>query len=269
MRLSGLDRFIYLTDMFKIIESCSADLFAIDPQKGIQFWEINKCLLNYVNAVYSLKEYVNNYAPPLKSVTESYYNLMGWYRFICDYRNRIIHQTAIIKDFSPKSGNIYIDLDELIQIQSGVINESSDKHKHNAERFLTILKKQVNTSTVIDDRHYLDMKSIIRKADAEIEKMKNEVLKYAFNNSISAILNWLLTLIYWKNNIEQYVFIINEDTMDCFEPNSAIESFVYYILEVLRPEDSVVKLIQETLLERKYTFFFEGMKPTSKVFAVK
>ena len=99
LRLAELDRFMYLVDMFRIIEDCAKDFLSIEASKNIQFWKINKFLLNYVNAVYSLKEYVNSYVPLLKKVTERYYQSEDWYRFICDYRNRIIHQTAIFKDY--------------------------------------------------------------------------------------------------------------------------------------------------------------------------
>lgn len=265
-KLAGLDRFMYLADMFKIIEDCSHDFLSFETTQDIQFWKINKHLLNYVNAVYSLKEYVNSYAPPLTKVTEKYYQSEDWYRFICDYRNRIIHQSAIIKDVSPKSGDIFINLDELIQIQSKVVSESKDNHKANAERFKTVLEGLLTSSLAIEGQRYLSMKSIIQKADMEIKSMKDEVLKYAYNKGVAPILLWLLSLVHWENGVEQYVFIVDKDTRDCFEPNYALESFILYIIASLGVESDVCKDIRELLENNRYNHFFETGTSTAKVF---
>ncbi len=265
-KLAGLDRFIYLVDMFRIIEDCSNDFLSIDAAEGIQFWRINKYLLNYVNAVYSLKEYVNSYAPPLKRVTERYYQSEDWYRFICDYRNRIIHQSAIIKDYSPKSGNIYVNLDELIQIQSRVVDESAERHKENAERFKKKLEELKQSANTIESQHFLSMKTIIMKASNEIEAMKGEVLKYAFEKGVSPIISWMLSFVVWKDTNEQYVFIVNKETKDCFEPNYAMESFILCMIEALGCNNSICQAIHAHLKEKHYDFFFERMIPTDEIF---
>lgn len=265
-KLIGLDRFIYLADMFRIIEDCSHDFLSVDTKLSIQFWKINKFLLNYVNAVYSLKEYVNCYAPPLKKVTEKYYQSEDWYRFICDYRNRIIHQSAIIKDVSPKSGDVFVNLDELIQIQSHVISETKDNHKPNAERFKSVLEGLIASSKVIEGQHFLSMKSIIGNANTEISMMKEEVLEYAYEKGVLPILSWLLSLVYWKDGSEQYVFIVNKETGDCFEPNYAMESFILYMLTSLGHESCVCKKIHKLLEEKGYNYFFERCKSTNDVF---
>lgn len=64
--LNALDRFIYLTDMYRIITSCASDFLQLQGGEETEFWQINKCFLNYLNAVYSYKEFVNSYDPPLK-----------------------------------------------------------------------------------------------------------------------------------------------------------------------------------------------------------
>lgn len=265
-KLAGLDRFMYLVDMFRIIEDCSNDFLSVEASGNIQFWKINKLLLNYVNAVYSLKEYVNSYAPPLKKVTERYYQSEDWYRFICDYRNRIIHQSAIIKDVSPKSGDVYVNLDELIEIQRKVVNESNERHKENAERFKENLIQLRQSANVIDGQHFLSMKTIIKNASDEITNMKEEVLKYAFNKGVKPVISWLLSLVEWKNDVEQYVFVVNKETHDCFEPNYAMESFILYMIGALGRGNPICQAIYEKLTEKHYDYFFESNCRTNEIF---
>lgn len=125
--LIALDRFMYLLDMFQIIKSCAAYLAELPAGEEFPFWQVNKALINYLNAVYSYKEYINSYDPPLKTITDGYYYNRKWYRFVCDYRNRVIHQSTIIKDRSTKSGDVFINLDEIISIQSEIIQELEKK----------------------------------------------------------------------------------------------------------------------------------------------
>lgn len=122
-RIKALDRFTFLADMFRIVKSCSQDFMDLPNGDDIEFWEINKTLLNYLNSVYSYKEYVNSYDPPLKEITDGYYYNQKWYRFVCDYRNRVIHQSTILRDRSTQTGDVFIDLDDIISIQQGVIDE--------------------------------------------------------------------------------------------------------------------------------------------------
>lgn len=70
-KLRILDRYMFLVDTYAIIMDCSSDLKAIMPQSEDAFWKVNKYLLNYVNAVYCYHEFVNNYDPPLKIITEN------------------------------------------------------------------------------------------------------------------------------------------------------------------------------------------------------
>jgi negative regulator of replication initiation len=49
--LKALDRFMYLADMFRIVRSCSFDLQELHGGDDIEFWMINKTLINYLNAV--------------------------------------------------------------------------------------------------------------------------------------------------------------------------------------------------------------------------
>ena len=123
--LNALNRFLYLTDMHRIIVSCASDFLNLQGGEEVEFWQINKYFLNYLNAVYSYKEFVNSYDPPLKEITDGYYYKRRWYRFICDYRNRVIHQSTIIKDRSNETGDVFINIDEIIEIQDGIVKKSA------------------------------------------------------------------------------------------------------------------------------------------------
>lgn len=114
-KLKTLDKFLFLVDMHTIIDSCAKDFLEITIDDFDEFWKINKRLLNFVNAVYGYKEYVNSYEPSLKSITEKYYNMKKWYRFLCDFRNYIIHQSIIIKD----AFKVLIDDDVMLRIFGG------------------------------------------------------------------------------------------------------------------------------------------------------
>ena len=115
--LNALNRFLYLTDMHRIIVSCASDFLHLQGGEEVEFWQINKYFLNYLNAVYSYKEFVNSYDPPLKEITDGYYYKRRWYRFICDYRNRVIHQSTIIKDRSNETGDVFINIDEIMIVR--------------------------------------------------------------------------------------------------------------------------------------------------------
>ena len=95
-RLESLNRFMYLIDMFRVIKSCTDDMQDIPCGEDVEFWTINKYLLSYLNAVYSYREFVCSYIPSLKAIHNEFYFGKKWYRFVCDYRNRVIHQSTLI-----------------------------------------------------------------------------------------------------------------------------------------------------------------------------
>jgi hypothetical protein len=108
-----LENYIYLIDMFKIIHSC-ADLLSLNTMDK-DYWKVNKALLNYVNAIYSFKELADGFVPPISFITEKYYQKEKWYRFVCDFRNSVTHESVISKDYDKDEA--YVMLDKLIDIQ--------------------------------------------------------------------------------------------------------------------------------------------------------
>lgn len=264
-KLKILDRYMLLVDTYAIVIDCSSDLQVIIPQSEDAFWKVNKCLLNYVNAVYCYHEFVNSYDPPLKVITDKYYNEENgkfWYRFVCDYRNRIIHQSVILRDFDPGNGDVFIDLDELIEEQNKIISDTSKKPKEisNARRFLRKIKTLANTPhRVRDERRLWSMKVVAKSTDQEITDMSNEVLLHAFRKAILPVFEWLLFLVHSEDGIPKYTFIINKDFKDSeLEPNHSLEWFIKKVVRSLGKNNNVCQEMRELLISRGYTHFYNG-----------
>ncbi len=102
--LKKLDCFVYYAQLFQIVRSCKEELVSFSIWKKNDFWMANKYLLNYVNAVYSFREYTKDgvYSDhkTMVDIDKQYYERYKWYTFICNYRNRITHQSALIKDYA-------------------------------------------------------------------------------------------------------------------------------------------------------------------------
>ena len=259
----NLDRYMFLVDAYAIIMDCSSDLKAIKPQSDDPFWKVNKYLLNYVNAVYCYHEFVNNYDPPLKIITDKYYKEEGgnfWYRFVCDYRNRIVHQSVILKDYNPGNGDVFIDLDELIEGQQKIILDISKnaKEKDNARRFnrkITTLANEPHW--VRDERRFFSMKEVALLADGEMTEMSNEILYHAFNKSIYPIFQWLLSLVHLEGGNPKYTFIVNKEAINNeLEPNLSLEWGFKMIVRRLGKNNSVYREMRELFISRGYRHFF-------------
>ena len=271
--LTSLDRFIFLVDMYRIVRSCTADLLDLKGGQDTDFWYINKILINYLNAVFSYKEYVNSYEPPLKEITDDYYYNQKWYRFVCDYRNRVIHQSTIIRDRSVKTGDIFIDIDDMIRTQNEVlaslIADSAPKESSikNAKRFLAELESLLpkNPAEAKGDKHFRSMKEIANQADQELLAMHEKVLWYAYRNGVLPAISWLLSKTFKDAGQYKYTFIVNEewiyipDKQDtaCFEPNFSLESFYRYLLQALGKENSICRAIKNILNADGYRYVYE------------
>ncbi|MCI9488750.1 MAG: hypothetical protein HFG97_01810 [Dorea sp.] len=258
-KLKDLDRFIFLVDMHTIIESCAEDLKNIAIDDFDMFWKVNKRLLNYVNAVYGYKEYVNNYDPPLSVITESHYKQRKWYRFICDFRNYIIHQSIIIKDYRPADADIFINIEEIIDILAAYPypNGWQRQNAENFSKWLEILKAD---SVPIKDSHYLSMKYIVKQVNEELSEMKEDVFRYAFDKRIKPALQWLISLMPKENGIYQYTFVVNKENLpnDVWEPNYALEDFVRRIIKYLGSDNQICKELFAMLQHEGYDYFYDG-----------
>lgn len=208
-KLKTLDKFLFLVDMHTIIDSCAKDFLEITIDDFDEFWKINKRLLNFVNAVYGYKEYVNSYEPSLKSITEKYYNMKKWYRFLCDFRNYIIHQSIIIKDYRPSDGDVFINIGEVVSLLSEY-DYPNDRYRRNAEEFTKWLECFKDDSLEIKDDIFLSMKNVTSLVVDEMSQMKNDVLLYAYRKSIQPSIEWLIKQIPIIDGKFQYVFVVDK-----------------------------------------------------------
>lgn len=258
-KLKDLDKFHFLIDMHIIIDSCGSDLLSITIDDFDEFWKINKRLLNFVNAVYSYKEYVNSYKPSLKSITEKYYNQRRWYRFLCDFRNYIVHQSIIIKDYRPSNGDVFINMEEVAKLLSEY-EYPKDRQRRNAEDFTKWLESFKEESLEIKDDHFLSMKNVTSLVLNEIRQMKDEVLMYAFEKSIKPSIMWLLDLIPKKEGMFKYAFIVDKSRLpeSVREPNYSLEDFVGKMIKSLGADSIVCKELIKLLDNEGYSFFYDG-----------
>lgn len=258
-KIQSLDKFEYLINMFLIIESCTIDLVNVSITTTDEFWRINKVLLNYVNAVYSYKEFINGSFPSLKIITEDYYENKKWYRFICDYRNRVIHQSTVIKDYNPGSNDIYVNLDEMIEVQKSLIFEKGIKRK-SGEKFIAVLSSMKDEADLIDGKNYISMKYIATKAEDEIIAMRDKVLMYAYKEEIKGILEWLISFMPIVNGVHQYVYIVDKKRLPdaVYEPNFTLEDYVSHVIVSLGVDHIIFKEIVKLLKNNKYDYFYDG-----------
>lgn len=264
-KLKILDRYMYLIDTYSIIMDCSCDLQNITPKSEDAFWRVNKYLLNYVNAVYCYREFVNSYDPPLNAITDKYYkdeNGRFWYRFVCDYRNRVIHQSVILRDFAPGDGDVFIDLDELINEQNRIIEDKtkSSKEVKNARRFLDKIQRLANAPHRIRENHrFYSMKKVAEYTDHEITDMNNEILLEALRNAVIPVFEWLLSLMYHDGHIYKYTFIVNKEIRGSeLEPNYSLEWYFRKIIRGLGRNNDVVREIWKLLSSKGYEYFYNG-----------
>ena len=257
--LEKLDKFVYLIDMYKIIEDCAADLENVHIDNKYEFWKANKCLLNYVNAVFSFKEFIRHNKPSVECISEPYWEKRGWYKNTCELRNRIIHQSTIIKDYHLRSGKIYINLDELIETQQEVMKTLKNKKREDAEAFVKYLEDIRNKSEDIDGQYYLEMKYIAKQTNYEIKEMFQGIIDFLYESQIKGILEKLMAMIWWEKGINQYVFIVDDENQprSYYEPNITLEHFKLYIQHRLGLDNNVTKKIVEFFAQNNYKIFYD------------
>lgn len=274
-----LDRFLYLVDTYIIIEDCTRDLLANMPQSSDTFWKSNKCLLNYVNAVFCYREFVNSYNPSLTDITDKYYDEKDghkWYRFICDYRNRIVHQSVIVKDYIRSAGELLVDLDDLIKCQDTAINDlqqdfnATPKNQHgkrnriqgklaNAKRFKSRIEElAANPHYEKDGHRYYYLKTIARLGDTEISEMNDKVLDFAYEGAVLPVLCEILDMVQYEFDGQAQYTIIRRDVGkdEWASPNDTIEWYFRHLLLRLTPEHSICQKMKALLEERRYLYIY-------------
>lgn len=254
-KLTCLDKCMFLVDMYTIIESCGAELLSICIVED-EFWKINKCLLNFVNAIYAYKEYLSNYEPSLESITSKYYNKKTWYRFICDFRNYIIHQSLIIKEYRPFDGEIFVNIEE---IKESLIKYEYTKEwqKRKADDFVKWIETFKPDASIIEEKHFYSMKKITTLVLKEIKQMKKEILSYIYRKSIKSTVEWLIEKIIKVEGVFKYTFIVDKISQSVYEPNYALENFVKRMYKTLGEEFGLCQELKIQLNCKGYLSFYD------------
>lgn len=249
-----LENYIYLIDMFKIIESCSEDLISANTM-DIDYWKVNKVLLNYVNSIYSFKELADGFVPEISVITEKYYRQEKWYRFVCDFRNSVIHESVISQDYN--KDDAYVLLDKLIDIQQKRRVNTPSKEQ-NRIRQITFLEAMKKDALEHSGKYYYGIKRMCRDVSAEMQELKLEVLMYAYDNSICPILSWLFDIMYKEDSEYRYVFIVDKSigAESVCEPNFLIEDFYLKMKHSLGEENEVFCKIRSLFEDMEYNHFF-------------
>lgn len=261
--LSKLNRFVYLIDAYTIVKDSSFNLTSVRAQDNFEFWKVNQCLLNYLNAVFCYHEYINHYKPSLDNIANQYWYIEHgkyWFRFVCEYRDRVVHQSIIIKDYDRRNGILYVNLDELVLAQEHIIEtEKRKKYKERAQRFLDLIIKLRNSAYVgKNGQHYYRMSEIVSYADQEIEEMSQKVFIVTYRHEIKITLDQLLNLVHFEDEENKPTYIVDSDNNECiFEPTAAIEWFYAKILHSLGINNEVCKNVGKLLKLKGFCRFYE------------
>lgn len=247
------ENYMYLIDRFNIIQSCADDLLSVNTMDK-DYWKVNKALLNYVNAVYSFKEMADCCALSIKSVTEKYYQRCQWYRFVCDFRNSVIHESVISTDYDKEEA--YIILNTLIDI----LNRKKVKpnQEDNRKRQIIYLEAMKEKAKYHKGVYYYGIKRICKDVSLEIEDMKKKVINYALEENVMPELEWLFSIIYKHNGEYMYSFIIDKENgiESVCEPNYILENFFIKLKESLGEDSEVFRNVKNLFELKKYDHFF-------------
>ncbi len=263
-----LDTFIYVADLFRVVTDCTHELLNLPSGHTISFWQANKLFISYLNAIYFYKEYIKNTSFPTDAIVDRYWKKMGMFRFIYDFRNHVIHESLIIKDRSVYSGDVFVEIEEMLtkvaENISSLEAEGKGKKKINAEKqFLqTVNDFHLPIAIQHGNKKLLSVKELAKAAQPELEAANQEVLARTFEVVVMPILEWLLSLIHRENGQYKYTFIINkkwqdipEKEPDClFEPALQIESFLAELCRSLGKQDALSTRTYMWLKEKGYAF---------------
>lgn len=264
-RLRILDKLLYLDDTFTITLDAGDSFVSSMPQGTTVFWEINKNLLNYVNAIFCLHEIINSYDNVIKSTADTFWKKQNgrfWYRFMCEYRDCVVHHSIRIKKYFPANGDIKICIDELIEELGWLIQDKRQAKYHNKlSAFQALVGKLEKKLQVIniEGELYCSMKDIVTHTDREITDLYTQILPKIFEDVICPEIGWLLDLVHFEGGIPKYTFVVNKEKWKSeLEPNYSVECYYRQLLLLFGKNHRVCKTMRDLLESRKYTHFYEG-----------
>lgn len=269
-QLSSFEHCAYLCVLFHIWWDASKNLMNYRMQGLDTFWLGNKLLLNYFNSMYAIKEYLEENYPELCEkkagiVDKAYYNAESWFFFACEYRNRLIHQANVIKDYSENHRELVLCLDEFVELQKKQLQRSNASSKKLKEAFIIRLESMYQESNKYMGKHYIRLLYVIQSIDRELLELLNHVFFYVFKNNIQGILDGLLYSMCNENGefcLTEY-YSANNDVV--LLPNTELENL--YVTTILNtsPDSGLSILLYNYLQEKGYTYLFSQRK-TLKIF---
>ena len=265
-RLRIIDKLLYLDDTFTIALDAGDSFVGTIPQGTTVFWEINKNLLNYVNAIFCLHEIINSYNNNVINSTADVFwkkqNGRFWYRFMCEYRDCVVHHSIRIKRFFPMNGDSKISIDELIEELGWLIQDKQQAKYHNKlsafQHLVERLEKKMKV-IICDGERYCSMKEIVMRTSREITDLYTQILPKIFEDVVCPEINWLLDLIHFEEGVAKYTFVVNTERYDSeLEPNFSVERYYRSLLLQFGKNHRVCKTMRDLLESRNYTHFYEG-----------
>ena len=264
-RLRILDKLLYLDDTFTIALDAGDSFVGSMPQGTTIFWEINKNLLNYVNAIFCLHEIINSYDSVIKSTTDVFWRKQNgrfWYRFVCEYRDCVVHHSIRIKKYFAANGDIIICIDELIEELGWIIRDKQQAKYHNKVSAFQALVGKLDkklTVTSFEGERYCSMKEIVVRTAREITDLYTQILPIIFESIVRPEINWLLDLVHFEEGVAKYTFIVNKEIWKSeLEPNYSIECYYKQLLLLFGKNHPVCKTMRGLLESRGYTHLYEG-----------
>lgn len=252
-----LDRFVYLVDIYRIIVDSTDEFMCYKVEQHRHFWKSIKYQLNYVNAVYSFKEYVLNcYGKDstVAQIIKKYYEQANWYTFICNYRNRVIHQSALIKDYDLNSREIFIDLDELIEITRPKLGLR--KKNETMINLIDFIQSLYPISIQKKDHHYFQAKLAIYNATIVIKDMANEIFLSLYESELKQCFETLLHQLLKDIHGNYCPTYINNESVENFYINHCFENTAITIMFTLGKDFDITQKLLAFFRNNRYDYFY-------------
>ncbi len=258
----SLDLMMFLIDYFHIIESTKNDLCSFNMEEYPCFWKANEYLLNYVNAIYSFKEFINHKlakkAKKIEKISNKYYYNGEWYRFICDYRNYVVHEGTLLRDYRKSDKELLLSIDGVID-ELSAFTENDEKREQKKEEFIVKLRNLYPVSTVRRGKHYIEITDCISKINCEVKSLYDEIILKTYDCLVEKSIKWMLSHIHRIGDLYTYTIIdvdIKNDLL--FEPNYTLESSLDYYMVNLGAEHEIVCRFIQLLKDKKYTLLYDS-----------
>ena len=271
-----LDKAVYLSVMNKVWRETSLVLQDSAHQENPKltvdsFWVENKYLLDYVNAVYNLKEFLENYdhvndyrSRIYSPVNKAYKDINGWFRFICEFRNCLIHHYGLVKDVDMK-GKLWVCYEEFINAEQNQLNHDLSIGKtgigiYERQDFISHLKT-ISGLQASNGNHYDPAYIIVEKADVEIGIIMREVYDVLFTTKVQRALNDLLSFVQRDETGYHNTVYVEEDFS--YEPCVDIESYLLYFTVNAGPDSALTNHYVSHLQKAGYQYLIAQNKETN------